>query len=208
VYNIRILHNIINRKDFIISMGLLDLLLTALALSADAFAVSVCKGLAMRLLKVGQAIIVGLYFGIAQAAMPVIGYYLGKSFENRIKAYDHWIAFALLGFIGIRMLWEVIKERHIDADKCPAAGVGFRLMLPLAVATSIDALAVGVSFAFLGVSIWSAAPVIGLITFTLSFTGVGIGCFFGSRFRRAAQVAGGIILVLLGTKILAEHLVL
>ena len=192
-------------------MDLFDLILTAVALSMDAFAVAVCKGLAMRRFKTAHAVTVGLYFGIAQAAMPVFGYFLGMSFEEKIKKYDHWIAFILLSLIGLKMIIEVIKSRkecaacEQDAGSCDT-GVGVKQMMPLALATSIDALAVGVSFAFLGVDIFPAASFIGVITFSLSFAGVGVGCFFGSRFQRTAQLSGGVILILLGFKILAGHL--
>jgi putative Mn2+ efflux pump MntP len=190
-------------------MSLFDLILTGVALSMDAFAVAVCKGLAMRRLRIGHAVIVGLYFGIAQAVMPVIGYFLGVSFEDKIREFDHWIAFALLIFIGAKMLWEVLGDGKQDKEKHEVHNdsVNISQMLPFAIATSIDALAVGVSFAFLNVNILPAVTVIGLITFILSFAGVGVGCFFGSRFRRVAQIAGGIILILLGVKILAEHLI-
>lgn len=192
-------------------MGLFDLILTAVALSMDAFAVAVCRGLAMRRLKIGHAVIVGFYFGIAQAVMPVIGYFLGVGFENKIKTYDHWIAFILLVLIGFKMIIEVLKSSK-ECNKCAETAelqdcsVSFRQMFPLAIATSIDALAVGVSFAFLGVNILRAATFIGVITFTFSFAGVGIGCFFGSRFQRTAQLSGGIILILMGVKILIGHL--
>lgn len=189
-------------------MDLFDIVLTAVALAMDAFAVAVCKGLAMRLLKVGDAVICGLYFGIAQAVMPIAGYFFGISFEDKIKKYDHWIAFVLLALIGLKMIVEVVKERKNgechDGEEC-GVGTGWRQMFPLAIATSIDALAVGVSFAFLGVEILSSAAVIGIITFTLSFIGVGIGCFFGLRFRKIAQLTGGITLIVMGIKILAEH---
>ncbi|MHB1150775.1 MAG: manganese efflux pump MntP [Eubacteriales bacterium] len=188
-------------------MSLFDLILTAVALSMDAFAVAVCRGLAMRRLRIGQAVIVGLYFGISQALMPVIGYFLGEGFEDKIKAYDHWIAFVLLALIGLKMIIEVLKSSKCAVTvELKDSSVSFRQMFPLAIATSIDALAVGVSFAFLGVDILPAASFIGIITFTLSFAGVGAGCFFGSRFQRPAQLSGGIILILMGVKILIEHL--
>ena len=186
-------------------MGLADLILTAAALSMDAFAVALCKGLTMRRLKVGYALITGLYFGVAQAVMPIVGYYLGTGFESRIKAYDHWIAFILLSLIGLKMLTEVFQR----GDRCVVNGAcdfGFKQMIPLSIATSIDALAVGVSFAFLGIDILSAAALIGIITFALSFTAVGIGCYFGGRFQKSAQLSGGVILIIMGIKILIEHL--
>lgn len=193
-------------------MGLIDLIFTAVALSMDAFAAAVCKGLAMRRLNVGQAVTVGLYFGGAQAAMPVIGYLLGAGFQSKIKAFDHWIAFALLAFIGAKMLYEVIEESKKEKvnSRCPVGGdvdVSFKEMMPLAIATSVDALAVGVSLAFLGVKIIPSASVIGLITFTLSVLGVGAGFFIGVKFRKAAQISGGVMLILIGLKILTEHLI-
>lgn len=188
-------------------MDLFDLIFTAVALSMDAFAVAICRGLAMRRLHAGQAVIVGLYFGTAQAVMPVIGYFLGVGFEDKIKTYDHWIAFVLLGLIGLKMIIEFLKSSKCAVTPgLQSCSVSFRQMFPLAVATSIDAMAVGVSFAFLGVDILPAAAFIGMITFTLSCAGVGVGCFFGSRFQKPAQLSGGIILILMGMKILIGHL--
>lgn len=188
-------------------MSFLDLILTATALSMDAFAVAVCRGLAMRRLKIGQAVIIGLYFGIAQAFMPVIGYFLGVGFEDKIKIYDHWIAFIMLALIGLKMIFEVLKSSKCAViPELQNCGVSFRKIFPLAIATSIDALVVGVSLAFLGVDILPAASFIGIVTFTFSFAGVSVGCFFGSRFQRPAQLSGGIILILMGAKILIEHL--
>ena len=168
----------------------------------DAFAVSVCKGLSMQKMNWRHALVIGLYFGGFQAGMPLIGYILGMGFQSRIEAVDHWIAFLLLGFIGINMIRESrdTDEEHVDPS------IGFRTMVVLAVATSIDALAVGVTFAFLQVAILPAVCFIGVVTFFLSAVGVKIGNVFGTRYKSRAELTGGIILVLMGIKILAEHL--
>ena len=185
-------------------MYLFVLFIIAVGLSMDAFAVAVCKGLSMRRATLKNALIVGLYFGVFQAAMPLIGYFLGVSLADQITAYDHWIAFALLAIIGGKMIYESF---HKDADGEDEGGeVTFQKMLPLAVATSIDALAVGVSFAFLRVSIFPAVTFIGVVTLTLSMLGVKIGNIFGAKFKSKAELAGGVILILMGTKILLEHL--
>ena len=190
-------------------MSITDYLLIGVALSMDAFSVSICKGLCMKKLLVSQAIIIGLYFGIAQGVMPIIGYFLGVSFEDAIKAFDHWIAFVLLSIIGGKMLIDVIRGDDDECESCAVDGkadVSLKIMLPMAVATSIDALAVGVSYAFLGANIWIAALLIALVTFIFCFAGVGVGCFFGSRWRKPAQIVGGLMLVGIGVKILIEHL--
>ena len=183
-------------------MSLSELLILAVGLSMDAFAVSVCKGLSMQKMNWRHALVIGLYFGGFQAGMPLIGYLLGMGFQSRIEAVDHWIAFLLLGFIGINMIRESrdTDEEHVDPS------IGFRTMVVLAVATSIDALAVGVTFAFLQVAILPAVCFIGVVTFFLSAVGVKIGNVFGTRYKSRAELAGGIILVLMGIKILAEHL--
>lgn len=183
-------------------MDLFTLFTLAVGLSMDAFAVSVCKGLSMNRMSVKSAVVVGLWFGGFQALMPVIGYTLGVQFKDKITAIDHWIAFLLLGFIGINMIRESLDKE----DSCPVAGVDAKTMFPLAVATSIDALAVGVTFAFLDVSIVTAASFIGMVTFVCSVAGVKVGNVFGTKYKARAELAGGIILVLLGTKILLEHL--
>ena len=182
-------------------MGLWELFILAVGLSMDAMAVSVCKGLAVRKLKVGHAVITGLYFGGFQAGMPLIGYFLGCQFQSYIESVDHWIAFALLGLIGANM----IKESFGDAEECDCSFCP-KAMLPMAVATSIDALAVGVTFAFLNVSIVPAVSFIGVITFALSAVGVYIGHLFGAKFKSKAELVGGIVLILMGCKILLEHL--
>ena len=181
-------------------MSLLELFLIAVGLSMDAFAVSVCKGLSLRGLKPKHAALVGLYFGGFQALMPVIGWLLGYRFERFITRYDHWIAFVLLTMIGVSMIREAKKAEELNDD------LGFRTMLLLAVATSIDALAVGITFAFLSVRIVPAACLIGVTTFLLSAVGVYIGHIFGLKYKAKAELAGGIILIGIGLKILLEHL--
>ena len=183
-------------------MSLLELFLLAVGLSMDAFAVSVCKGLSVRRGSMKQALTVGIWFGGFQALMPFLGYLLGITFSSLITSIDHWIAFILLGIIGINMIRE---SRDTDAESLDSS-FGFKAMLPLAVATSIDALAVGVTFAFLNVNILWAVTFIGVITFILSSIGVKVGHVFGLRYKGKAEFAGGLILVLMGCKILLEHL--
>lgn len=183
-------------------MGLLELFLLAVGLSMDAFAVSICKGLSIRSLKVRQALIVGLWFGAFQALMPTIGYLLGSAFTSLIESVDHWIAFVLLAIIGGNMIREGVKG---DDEKCDPS-LSFGVMLMLAVATSIDALAVGVTFAFLRVELLPAVTLIGLTTFVISAAGVKIGHLFGTRYQAKAELFGGAVLVLIGLKILLEHL--
>ena len=182
-------------------MRLWELLVLAVGLSMDAFAVSVCKGLALRRVGARECLTAGIWFGAFQALMPLIGYFLGATFAEKITAVDHWIAFALLGLIGANMIRESFgEEESMNSAMTPAA------MLPLAVATSIDALAVGVTFALLTIKIIPAVLTIGAITCALSALGVKLGSAFGARWRNRAELAGGIILILLGTKILLEHL--
>ena len=186
-------------------MGIGALLLLAVGLSMDAFAVSVCKGLAMKKATLKAGLTCGVWFGGFQALMPLLGYFLGKTFASAIEAVDHWIAFALLAVIGINML----KEAFCGCDECEEhdADLSVRKMFPMAIATSIDALAVGISLAMAGdVNIWLAIALIGVITCGLSALGVKIGNVFGSRFEKKAQIAGGVILILLGLRILLEHL--
>lgn len=182
-------------------MDIITLFSLAVGLSMDAFAVSVCKGLAMKKLTVKKMIIVGLWFGGFQALMPVIGYMLGVQFKSRITAIDHWIAFLLLGIIGLNM----IRDSRSEEEESASDSLAVKDMLILAVATSIDALAVGITFAFLNVNIFRAVSFIGVITFILSITGVKAGYVFGTRYKAKAELAGGIILILLGFKILLEH---
>lgn len=189
-----------------IKMGFAELFLIGVGLSMDAFAVSVCKGLNMRgKVNLKHTGVIAVFFGGFQALMPLIGYFLGIGFEKYITKIDHWIAFLLLGFIGGKMIVEAIKEWNAE-DKQEEDKLDIKELTILAVATSIDALAVGITFAFLSVNIWSAISVIGVTTFALSVVGVVIGNKFGSRYKNKAELAGGIILVLMGLKILLEHL--
>ena len=183
-------------------MSLLELFIIAVGLSMDAFAVSICKGLSVSKMKLGHALTCGIYFGGFQALMPAAGYLLGSQFEALITRIDHWIAFILLGIIGINMIRE---SREEDEDKLDSS-FGAKAMFPLAVATSIDALAVGVTFAFLKVNIVWAVTFIGVVTFIFSAVGVKVGNVFGMRYKARAELAGGVILVLMGCKILLEHL--
>ncbi|MBR5429526.1 MAG: manganese efflux pump [Firmicutes bacterium] len=182
-------------------MNLAELFILAVGLAMDAFAVSVCKGLALPRITLKQALIVGLWFGGFQALMPLLGYALGSQFAAYIASVDHWIAFVLLALIGGNM----IRESRGEADAADAS-LGFRTMFVMAVATSIDALAVGVTFAFLTVRVLPAVCLIGAVTLILSMLGVELGNVFGSRWRARAELAGGVILILLGVKILLEHL--
>ena len=182
-------------------MGVLELILIAVGLAMDAFAVSVCKGLSMSKMEWKKAVVIGLYFGGFQALMPLIGYVLGVGFEDKIKSLDHWIAFILLVFIGINMIKEAFETKEESNDK-----IDFKTMIILAIATSIDALAVGVTFAFLNVNIMLAISLIGIITFIISMIGVKIGNVFGDKYETKAELAGGFILIFLGVKILLEHL--
>ena len=182
-------------------MGLIELFILAVGLSMDAFAVSICKGLSLPVLKPRHAAITGLYFGGFQALMPLVGYLLGTQFQQFITNVDHWIAFALLVFIGGNMIRESRSEpEELNSQFGPAA------MLPLAVATSIDALAVGVTFAFLQVDIVPAVSFIGVTTLVLSAVGVYLGGVVGERFQARAKLFGGLVLILMGCKILLEHL--
>ena len=184
-------------------MELIELFLVALSLSMDAFAVSLCKGLSVGRPTPGQCLTCGAWFGGFQALMPLIGFLLGVQFQGVISSVDHWVAFVLLGLIGANMVREALggDEEHVDSSFGP------RAMLPLAVATSIDALAVGVTFAFLRVEIAPAVALIGVTTLVLSAIGVKVGSVFGDRFQSKAELAGGVILILMGTKILLEHTV-
>ena len=183
-------------------MGLIELFLIAVGLSMDAFAVSVCKGLAMPKCTFKKAAIVGLWFGGFQALVPAIGYILGAQFQEAIASIDHWIAFVLLALIGGNMIHEALDNDEEEAD----ASLDVKTMFLLAVATSIDALAIGITFAFLKVNIIPAVCFIGIVTFIISFAGVKIGNVFGARYKNKAEIVGGVILILLGLKILLEHL--
>lgn len=184
-------------------MSTLELLIIAVGVSMDAFAVSICKGLSVRKVTGRQMFSAGLWFGGFQALMPLIGYFAGVHFASVVSSVDHWIAFILLGSIGGNMIKEALsgEEEEVNPD------FSFRTMLTMAVATSIDALAVGVSLAFLRVDIWSAVLMIGLVTGAFSMAGVRIGNVFGSRYKSPSELAGGIILIAMGVKILIEHLI-
>ena len=198
-------------------MGFAELFLVAVGLSMDAFAVAICKGLGMPRLDLRQAAVIAAFFGGFQALMPVAGWLLGVQFESLITPVDHWVAFALLAFIGGKMLFDALRGEDEGDCACTdaaadagAAGAASRLDLKeialLAVATSIDALAVGITFAFLQVDIAPAAGLIGATTFCLSLAGVAIGHQFGARFEKPATIVGGVVLILIGLKILLEHL--
>ncbi len=189
-------------------MDIFTLLAISVALSMDAFSISICKGLATKKFSFKTALSCGLWFGGFQALMPVIGYFLGIQFEHLIKTFDHWIAFGLLLIIGVNMIREAMSEEEEEqtTEECSCSCTGFKTMLMMAIATSIDALAVGVSFAVLSVDIWKSVAVIGVTTFLFSFVGVKIGNIFGSRYSKVAEITGGVILILLGVKILLEHL--
>lgn len=181
-------------------MGIFELFVLALGLAMDAFAVSVCKGLSIGKIKVKHMCIAGVWFGGFQALMPLIGYFVGSRFSDIVSKYDHWIAFILLAIIGVNMIKESLSKEESGMD----ASMGFKIMFLLAIATSIDALAVGVTFAFLDTNIWSAVAIIGLVTFVMSAAGILAGSIFGYKYKNKAELAGGIILVLLGIKILIE----
>ena len=188
-------------------MGFLELFFIAVGLAMDAFAVSVCKGLGMRRMRYDQALVISLYFGVFQALMPLIGWLLGTSFSRYIQAFDHWIAFVLLAFLGGKMLWDVFHEKEDGEQESAERRLDHRELFMLAIATSIDALAVGIAFACLDVNIWSSISIIGVTTLVISFAGVWIGNRFGNRFQKKAEIAGGLVLILIGVKILAEHLI-
>jgi putative Mn2+ efflux pump MntP len=186
-------------------MGVVEIFMIAVGVSMDAFAVSICKGLSVKKLRPSYPLSAALWFGGFQALMPLLGYFLGVSFADLVGTVDHWIAFILLGIIGGNMIKEALDsndECSIDAD------FSFRTMFAMAVATSVDALAVGVSFAFLKVNIWLAVLLIGITTAAFSGFGIYVGNMFGCRFKSKAELAGGIILVAMGCKILLEHLAL
>lgn len=195
IYNI----NLGGKKN---NMGAIEILLISIGLAMDAFAVSVCKGLAMKKMSWKKAIIIGLYFGIFQAVMPVIGYFLGTTFERFITNVDHWVAFILLVGIGINMVKEAFDKESENRND----NVDVKTMLVLSIATSIDALAIGITFACLKIHIVMPVITIGLITFIISVIGVKIGNRFGDKYEKKAEIMGGVILILLGIKILLEHL--
>lgn len=187
-------------------MDWVQLVLIAISLSMDAFAVALCKGLCMKRINYRHAGVIALAFGLFQGIMPLIGWFLGKQFEQYITPIDHWIAFVLLGYIGGKMIWDALHEDN-EGQACDIEErLDLKELLIMAVATSIDALAVGITFAFLQISIVPSVCAIGLITLTLSFVGVIVGNRFGNKFQSKAQLAGGTVLVLIGLKILLEHL--
>ncbi|MDD3335936.1 MAG: manganese efflux pump MntP family protein [Eubacteriales bacterium] len=184
----------------------MELVLIAVALSMDAFAVAMCKGLCMRKLDLRRAAVIALFFGVFQAVMPLIGWFLGTQFERLITPVDHWVAFVLLSYIGGKMLWDAFHEKD-DAEKCDLdAKLDMKELFILAIATSIDALAAGITFAVLKTDIVPAVLLIGLITFLLSLVGVVIGNRFGNKYEKKAEILGGCVLILIGLKILLEHL--
>ena len=183
-------------------MSFPELLILAVGLAMDAFAVAVCKGLSLRTLKLQQALLVGVWFGLFQALMPALGWLLGSAFSGLVQSVDHWVAFVLLSIIGGNMIREGLQG---DDENCDPS-LSFGVMLLLAVATSIDALAVGITFAFLNVSILLAVALIGVVTFTISAVGVKLGNLFGARYKSKAEFFGGAVLILIGLKILLEHL--
>lgn len=188
-------------------MGFVEIFLIGIGLSMDAFAVSVCKGLGMHRVNYAHALIIALFFGVFQGLMPVIGWLVGSAFATYVTAVDHWIAFALLAFVGGKMLWDAFHdEDEEEDDETATQRLDLRELFMLAIATSIDALAVGISFSFLQIDIVAAALVIGCTTFVLSLVGVVVGNRFGARFERSSQIAGGIVLIAIGLKILLEHL--
>lgn len=186
-------------------MGIIELLLLAIGLSMDAFAVSLCKGLSMQKASLKAGVICGGWFGGFQALMPLIGFFLGSLFAEYIRAFDHWVAFGLLLLIGANMLKEAFEKKE-ECCGCREADLSPKAMFPMAVATSIDALAVGVSLAMEGANIWLAVVLIGVITFAFCAAGVKIGSLFGAKFEKKAQVLGGVVLILLSIKILVEGL--
>lgn len=183
-------------------MRLIEIIILSIALAMDAFAVAICKGLSLKEINLKKATLVGGYFGIFQGLMPVIGYFIGISFQDKIISYDHWIAFFLLSIIGLNMIKESLSKKKEEVND----NLSFKEMLILSIATSIDALAVGVTFAFLKVNILLSAIMIGIITFSISTLGVKIGNLFGKKYEKKAEFIGGTILIILGIKIVLEHL--
>ena len=186
-------------------MGIGELLLLAVGVSMDAFAVSICKGLAMKKATLKAGLTCGIWFGGFQALMPLLGFFLGSLFAHAIEAIDHWVAFGLLALIGGNMLREALGGEEDECEDCENS-LTVKSMLPMAIATSIDALAVGISLAVVNANIWVSVAFIGVVTFLLSGAGVKLGSVFGARYKTKAEIAGGVILILLGLKILLEHL--
>lgn len=184
-------------------MSVLEIALIGIGLAMDAFAVSICKGLAMKKMSYQKAIIIALFFGGFQALMPALGYVLGTAFASKIAAIDHWIAFILLGLIGINMIKEALSK---DDDECLDDALRLGDLIMLSIATSVDALAVGITFAFFNVSIVLSTSIIGIITFVICVIGVKVGNVFGEKYKSRAELTGGILLVIMGCKILLDHL--
>ncbi len=187
-------------------MSYLEIIIIAIGLAMDAFAVSICKGLKMKKIKYGQALVIALFFGGFQALMPLLGWLLGHQFESFITEIDHYIAFALLAIIGGKMIFDSVRKKKDDKEEKESEKFDIKELFILAIATSIDALAVGITFAFLKVEILGAISIIGVITLVICFLGVLIGGFFGDKLQGKAEIVGGIILILMGLKILLEHL--
>jgi len=197
-------------------MGFFEIFAIGIGLSMDAFAASVCEGLSMRKLNIKNTMIIAFMFGLFQFLMPLLGYFFCVQFESYIEGFDHWIAFAFLCFIGAKLIFDAIKEKRESSslklkadsniDKKDDPVFSFRRILLLSIATSIDALAVGISFAFFDINIFSASAIVGITTFVLSILGVLLGNFFGEKYKTPAQIVGGIILIGIGFKILFEHL--
>lgn len=186
-------------------MGFVEIFLIGIGLSMDAFAVSVCKGLAMHRISYARALVIALFFGMFQGVMPVIGWALGSTLAPYVTTVDHWIAFVLLAVVGGKMLWDAFHDEG-EGCTCDDGRLDVRELFALAIATSIDALAVGIGFSFLQINIVGAALVIGVTTFCLSIVGVVVGNRFGARFEKPSQIVGGIVLIVIGLKILLEHL--
>ena len=184
-------------------MSIIEIALIGVGLAMDAFAVSICKGLAMRRMNYKKAIIIAAFFGVFQALMPALGYVLGTTFANKIAAIDHWIAFILLALIGANMIKEALSS---DDDECQADSLRLGDLIMLSIATSIDALAVGITFAFFNVSLLLSVSMIGIITFIICVIGVKVGNVFGEKYKSKAELAGGLILIVMGAKILIDHL--
>ena len=184
-------------------MSIIEIALMGVGLAMDAFAVSICKGLAMRRMNYKKAIIIAAFFGVFQALMPALGYVLGTTFANKIAAIDHWIAFILLALIGANMIKEALSS---DDDECQDDSLRLGDLIMLSIATSIDALAVGITFAFFNVSLLLSVSMIGIITFIICVIGVKVGNVFGEKYKSKAELAGGLILIVMGAKILIDHL--
>lgn len=187
-------------------MSVIEFILIGIGLAMDAFAVSICKGLGMEKVNRLHCVIIAAFFGGFQFIMPVIGWALGKQFESYIQSVDHWIAFGLLVFLGLKTVLEAVKEKEEECVEKTESILNVKELLLMAVATSIDALAVGITFAFLQVRVMEATVIIGIVTFILCIFGVFVGNIFGSRFKKRASVAGGVILIFIGTRILLDHL--